>query len=290
MVGAYYEASNTNGSNTSDGSDNSVNSGAVYVFIRDNNQWIQQAYIKPSHIDFEIDFGRSLDIDGNTLVIGSSGDNREVTGINPPASNNNSGRSGAAYVFTRTGSDWSEQKILRDVFRNDDDKFGYSCAIDGDKIVIGAPEVDTMFDPNSGRIIFYTRTGSSWDNGQATSSNNSGQFGFAVDMQGDLVIAGAHFLTDGASATSSGDAAIVYQYESNSWTEKQLISAYNPTEFDFFGYSVGISNNTIVAGAPLEDSNSSGIYPADFASGANNDDGSLGACPRIGIVMKESWI
>ncbi len=399
VVGAYYEASDTTGVNTSNGSDNTINSGAVYVFVRDNNQWVQQAYIKPSHIDFEIDFGRSLAIDGNTLVVGSPGDNREATGINPPASNNNAPQSGAvyvftrvgstwsqqadikpsntkiganfghsiaidgdtiivgadgessdgsdpldeslsrsgaayiyartgntwveedylkasnldeddrfgwsvdvsggtvivgafgedssgaqasngsenagaAYVFTRTGTNWSQQTYLKDRLLNENDKFGYSCAIDGDKIVIGAPEVDTMMDPNSGRIIFFTRTGSIWDNGQIISANNSGQVGFTVDMHEDLAIVGAHFLTIGASATANGGAAIVYQFETDHWVEKQIVSAYNPTEFDFFGYSVGISNNTIITGAPFEDSTSAGVFSADFGTGANNDDGS----------------
>ncbi len=400
VIGAYNEQSDSNGSNTSDGSDNTITSGAVYVFVRDNNQWIQQAYIKPSHIDFEVEFGKSLAIEGNTLVVGSPGDSREVTGVNPPASNNNSLHSGAAYVFTRlgntwtqqadikpsntkigarfgqsvaidnntiivgadaesgdgsspideslpragaayiytrtgntwieeaylkasnadeedrfgwcvdvsgdsvvvgafgedsnassqsnnldsnsgaayvfirSGTAWSQQKYFKSLVNNPDDNFGFSCSISGDQLMIGAPLYDTMTKTNAGVVEVFQRTGGNWIHSQFITSSTGGRFGESMDMHSNRAIIGARGATFNTTSTTENGAAFSYELQLGNWEFQDSYSAYNPGTFDFFGYDVGISMSTVVAGSPFEDSNSAGVYPADFSSGADNDDGS----------------
>lgn len=400
VVGAYNEASNISGSNTGDGSNNTVTSGAVYVFVRGDNTWIQQAYIKPSHIDFEIEFGKSLAIDGNTLVVGSPGDNREVSGINPPASNNNSTHSGAvyvytrlgntwtqqadikpsntktgsrfgqsvaidnntiivgadaesgdgsdpldislpragaayiytrtgttwveeaylkasnpdeedrfgwsvdisgnsvvigafgedsnassqsnnldsdsgaAYVFTRSGTAWTQQKYFKSQVNNPDDRFGFSCAIAGDQLMIGSPLYDNMAQTNVGVVEVFQRTGTNWNHSQFITSATGGNFGWSMDMDSDRAIIGARGATFNTSSAIENGAAFSYELQLGNWEFQESYSAFNPDDYDFFGYDVGISPSTIVAGSPFEDSISASISPANFPNNSDNNDGS----------------
>ena len=103
-VGATGEDSNqstiTNGSTASSNNDLS-NSGAVYIFERTDSGWVQKAYIKPPNPDVNDYFGRSVSLNGKTLLVTSRDDSNQTTITNgTTASDDNSNAdSGAAYVF-----------------------------------------------------------------------------------------------------------------------------------------------------------------------------------------------
>ena len=133
-VGGYREdsaATDING----DTSDNSANSaGAVYLFSRTDNSWSQQAYIKASNTDSADYFGYSvaLSIDGNTLVVGAYGEDSVDTGINGEASDNSANEAGAVYLFSRTGSNWSQKSYIKASNTEADDRFGHSVVLSAD--------------------------------------------------------------------------------------------------------------------------------------------------------------
>ena len=123
--------------------DNSVlNSGAVYVFIHSNSTWVQQAYLKASHVDASDFFGSALifSADGNTLAIGARQEDSAATGINSDQLDNMIGDSGAAYVFTRSDDTWSQEAYLKATHTGISDNFGVAIALssDGNTLAIGA--------------------------------------------------------------------------------------------------------------------------------------------------------
>ncbi|CAN7390422.1 FG-GAP repeat protein [Acidovorax sp. LjRoot194] len=130
-VGAILEDSNATGANGDQTSNSMVNSGAVYIYARSGSTWSQQAYIKasnPGPVDF---FGRSVSLsgDGSTLAVGADWESSNATGINGDQTNNASGASGAVYVFTRSGSTWSQQAYVKASNTGANDKFGYSVSL-----------------------------------------------------------------------------------------------------------------------------------------------------------------
>ncbi|MCX6885338.1 MAG: FG-GAP repeat protein [Verrucomicrobia bacterium] len=88
------------------------NSGAAYVFVRSGTTWSQQAYLKASNTDAVDNFGRGVAVSGDTVVVGASGEDSSTTGVNSTQNNMGTG-SGAAYVFVRSGTTWSQQAYLK---------------------------------------------------------------------------------------------------------------------------------------------------------------------------------
>src|SRR5438132_75740 len=121
VVGARFEASNATGVNGNQ-SDNSLSSsGAAYVFVRKGTNWSQQAYLKASNTggptpgdrqggDF---FGAAVAISGDTLVVGAYQEDSNATGVNGNQNDNSATNSGAAYVFVRNGTNWTQQSYLK---------------------------------------------------------------------------------------------------------------------------------------------------------------------------------
>lgn len=113
VIGAPYEASNAAGVNGIQSDNSATNSGAAYVFARDGTNWTQQAYIKASNTGAYDEFGYSVALSGNTLVIGARYESSAAASVNGIQSDNGATYSGAAYVFVRDGTNWSQQAYLK---------------------------------------------------------------------------------------------------------------------------------------------------------------------------------
>lgn len=98
-VGASLESSGATGVGGDETDNSAINSGAVYVYTRDGATWSQQAYIKASNTDAGDQFGYSVALSGDTLVVGACTEDSNATGVNSDESNNTAANSGAAYVF-----------------------------------------------------------------------------------------------------------------------------------------------------------------------------------------------
>lgn len=159
-VGAPFEDSATIGINSTPNDDGTAdNSGAVYVFTRSGNTWGQQAYIKASNAGASDLFGipASISGDGNTLVAGSVREDSATSGINStPNDDGTANSSGAAYVFTRSGSTWNEQAYIKASNNTTTGWFGVSVSISGDAstLVVGAFFEDGSA-VDSGAVYFY---------------------------------------------------------------------------------------------------------------------------------------
>ncbi|NNE34075.1 MAG: hypothetical protein HKN13_02490, partial [Rhodothermales bacterium] len=127
------------------------NNGAAYVFTRSGGSWSEQAKLLASDKASGDYFGYSVAIDGDTALIGASGEDDSGTSQN-----------GAAYVFTRSSGSWSEQAKLLASDKASGEYFGNSVAIDGDTALIGASGEDDSGTYNNGAAYVFTRSGGSW--------------------------------------------------------------------------------------------------------------------------------
>src|SRR5205814_1608421 len=132
------EDSNATGVNGNQADNSASGSGAAYVFVRSGTTWSQQAYLKASNAEAGDQFGVSVALSGDTLVVGATSEDSNATGVNGNQADNSAGWSGAAYVFVRSGTAWSQQAYLKASNAGAGDVFGYSLALSGDTLAVGA--------------------------------------------------------------------------------------------------------------------------------------------------------
>ena len=219
-----------------------VNSGCAYVFTRAGSIWTQQAKLVASDGAIQDRFGISVSLDGDTALIGAYADDVNVN------------NSGSAYVFTRTGSIWTQQAKLVASDGGEDDEFGYSVSIDGDTAVIGA-----FFDDdngiNSGSAYVFTRTGSTWEQQEKLlplDGASDDQFGNSVSLEGDMALIGSHYDDDNGDVSGS---AYLFVRSGNDWTQRQKLVASDGEEGDKFGCGVCINQYYALIGAKQDDDN-----------------------------------
>ncbi len=127
-IGAPTEDSDANGVNGDQTDNSAVNSGAAYIFTRNGATWSQQAYLKASNTEAGDFFGISVAIFGDTMVAGAALEDSNTNGVNGDRTDNSAIDSGAAYVFIRDGTAWSEQAYLKASNSEAGDRFGFSAA------------------------------------------------------------------------------------------------------------------------------------------------------------------
>jgi hypothetical protein len=313
VVGALDESSNqttiTNGATAS--SDNSAGfAGAAYVFVRNGDTWAQQAYLKAHNAGHSDQFGASVAISGNTIVVGAYKEDSEQNFVsNGPTGgyDNPLYTSGAAYVFTRSGTTWTEQAYLKASNNRADyypRYFGMSVAIDGDTIVVGAEgessaqttvtngntASDDRSAQNAGAVYVFVRSGVDWSQQaylKASNAEASDFFGGSVAISGDTIVVGADgessnqtTITNGDTASAdnsqvSAGAAYVFTRTGDQWAQQAYLKAASVGP-DGFGYAVAISGDSIVVGAFGDSSNQTTITNGSGAS-SNNSANSSGA-------------
>jgi hypothetical protein len=290
-VGAYSEASSTKGINNP-WDDLANYAGAVYVYSRDvvSGIWSQQAYVKASNTGALDHFGSSVALsqDGNTLAVGAPGEDGSSTGINNP-SDEAATNAGAAYVYSRTGTTWSEQAYVKASNTGAGDNFGSSVALsgDGNTLAVGAyledsgsTGIDSAPDESAtdaGAVYLYSRDGSGiWSEQAYVKADNTGAgdwFGISVALSadGNTLAVGAALEDSGTTGINSTadelapDSGAVYVYSrdviSGIWNQQAYVKASNTWAGDYFGYPVVLSadGNTLAVGAGDEDSSTTGI-------------------------------
>ncbi len=311
-VGADREDSAAIGINdTSIGqADNSAsNAGAVYVFIRSGSNWSQQAYIKASNTEASDSFGRSVALsgDGSTLAVGADREDSAAIGINDTSigqADNSASNAGAVYIFTRSGSNWSQQAYIKASNTEASDSFGRSVALSGDgsTLAVGADREDSAAigindtsigqadnsASNAGAVYIFTRSGSSWTQQayiKASNTEAGDSFGRSVALSGDgstlavgadredSVATGINDTSIGQADNSAFNAGAVYVFtrSGSNWSQQAYIKASNTQASDFFGRSVALSGDgtTLAVGADQEDSAATGINDTSIGQADN---------------------
>jgi len=138
VVGAPDERSKATGVNGDQSDNSALYAGAAYVFVRDGTNWSQQAYLKASNTDADDGFGSAVAVLDNLVLVGARNEASNATGVNGDQSDNSAPIAGAAYVFLRSTTNWSQQAYLKPSNTRTYDEFGSSLAVSGDTVVVGA--------------------------------------------------------------------------------------------------------------------------------------------------------
>jgi hypothetical protein len=305
-VSAYFEASATKGINGNQNDDSIPQAGAVYVFTRRGTTWSQQAYIKASNTgeagtegNFgdgdQFGFSISLSDDGNTLAVGANAEDSNAKGINGNQNDNAMQSAGAAYIFVRSGTTWTQQAYVKAPNTAPNVQFGYSVALSADgntfavssfdeggasRVVVNGP--NGPFPPGrngTGAIYVYTRSASTWTLQsylKASNAENGDSLGVMVSISDDGNTIAGGILDEDCLATgvnpsnacdtdqptdTSAGAVVVFIRNGTQWAQQAFIKASNTGKEDWFGSRLQISGdgNTLAVAAQLEDSAAQGI-------------------------------
>lgn len=315
VVGAPSESSAATGVNGNAGDDTASGAGAVYVFARSGGVWTQQAYIKASNAQAGDNFGSSVALSGDTLVVGAPGEDSVSAAINAGQVDNTASNAGAAYVFVRSGTTWAQQAYIKTPNMGAGDKLGFAVALSGDTLAVAAPNEDSaargvdgpMSDENAsnaGAVYVFVRAGTTWRYQSYLKASNTGAndlFGFAVALSGDTLAvsadneASAAFGVGGDQGDdSAAGAGAVYMFVRNTanatWSQQAYIKASNTGRGDFFGSAVALSGDTLAVGAYHEAS------AANTVNGNQGDDnakdaGAVYVFARTGTTwMQQAYI
>ncbi len=219
-----------------DGQGNAAN--IIYIFSwNDVTQTWDDTVISVS--DVQSSWSNYLDISGDVVVGGDKGD--DSSGVS----------GGGVHVYQWSGAEWQET-ILTASDAQAGDQFGWTTAIDGDRIVVGA-RYDDDSGTDAGSAYIYEWNGSSWDETKLLASDgaNLDAFGSSVAIDGDRVVVGARL---GDVLGDSSGSAYVYSWNDGGWDETKL-TASDASENDYFGGSVAIDGDIIVVGASGDDDN-----------------------------------
>jgi len=223
--------------------------GAAYVFTRSGSTWTQQQVLEASDAQSGDNFGYAVSIssDGNTAIVGA------------PYEDTSASQAGAAYVFTRSGSTWTEQQILRASNGGGDDNFGTSVSVsgDGNTVAVGAPQEDTT-GGDAGAVYVFTRSGSTWTQQQLVQGTDvaaNDQTGSSVALNSD----GTVLLFAARNKNTGRGALYLFVGDGATWTQQQKITSSDAQDYDRLGTSLSLSgdSSTAISGAPYEDTGNS---------------------------------
>lgn len=189
--------------------------------------WTEQARVTASGGGASDAFGNSIDISGDTIVVGAPG---RASGV------------GAAYVFVRQGSNWTQQAILTNTPPLANGGFGTAVAIHGNTILVGAP--GQAFSFPAGRAYAFVRNGTNWTQqaafvAPAPDNQVNNRFGASVDISGERIVIGAPWASSGGA---------IYVAERNSGIWSALTRLLGSPEDGDFGSSVAMDGDTMVVG------------------------------------------
>jgi hypothetical protein len=233
IVGAKFDDSST---------------GAAYVFVRSGSSWTLQQKLVADDAAVGDLLGHDVAVDGDTAIVGAtSGDG-------------NAPNSGSAYVFTRSGSVWTQQEELIAPDGGGGDDFGSSVAIDGDSAIVGA-YLDGYSGSFSGSAYVFTRSGTTWSFEQILVPLDGAAgdlFGSAVDIEADTALISA--MRDEDTAGTDQGSAYIFTRSGSTWLQDTKLLASDAVSGQWFGRSASLNEGVAVVGAYRDDSDTGAAY------------------------------
>jgi hypothetical protein len=271
---------------------NGTDAGSAYLFQFDGSHWVMQTKFNPEDASAFDYFGYSVSLFGNWCLVGAVGDDDNgkrdagavyfhrggstleqtkyrasdaaagdffgnsvsLSGdyalIGAFRDDDNGEDAGAAYMFHFNGTEWVEHTKLLASNPAGSTGFGWSVSLSGDYALIGVPN-----DGNAGSSYIFHFDGSNWvEQARLTASDGTAgdQFGYSVALSGDLALIGAY--NDDENGTSSGS-AYIFRSNGSTWVEEAKLLASDSQPFDLFGYSVSLSGDYALVGAPVDQNN-----------------------------------
>ncbi|MEE8155935.1 MAG: FG-GAP repeat protein [Phycisphaerales bacterium] len=220
-----------------------VDAGAVYVFVHQGNEWVEQAKLTASNGASENRFGSSVAVSGETIIVGA------------PFGSGKIGGTGAAYIFELQGDTWEEVASIGPTNGELTDAFGSAVAIEGDRALVGAPSHNAL-GKESGAAYFFVREDGFWSTGPqkiVPADGFAGQkFGISVALANDRACIGVG--KDDDAGINAG-AAYFFMQGGGQWAEISKLTASDGVGGEFFGLAVALDEDDAVIGEPLDDLN-----------------------------------
>ncbi len=224
-------------------------SGSAYLYVRSGGVWSEQAKLLPSDGAAFDEFGASVSVNGDTVVVGATRDD------------DNGNDSGSAYVFDLTGATGvvNEDAKLLPSDGAAFDEFGASVSVNGDTVVVGATRDDDNGNDSGSAYVFDLTgaTGVVSEDAKLLPSDGAAfdEFGASVSVNGDTAVVGAPFDDDNGNDSGSayvfgltGATGVVSE-------DAKLLPSDFANDGDRFGLFVSVSGDTAVVGAPFDDDN-----------------------------------
>ncbi|HQR36431.1 MAG TPA: putative Ig domain-containing protein, partial [Blastocatellia bacterium] len=217
--------------------------GSAYVFVYANGLWTYQAKLNAgdSSVGDGDRFGWSVSLSGNSVIVGSYQDD-----------GNAGADQGAAYVFVRIGSTWTQQQKLVASDAAAGDLFGHKVAISGETAVVAADQDDIGGNTDQGSAYVFKRNGASWSQQKKLTGANSAaydRFGSSVAISGTTILIGSASDDDNANNVQDCGTAYVFVFDGVDWAQQAKLAAADLAANDYFGFSVDISGDLAVIGA-----------------------------------------
>ena len=181
-------------------------------------------------------FGRSVALSKRFAFVGAPRVDQVATDV------------GRVYAYTHDGSDFGLTAEIRSPETSSMGRFGTSISADAGRVLIGAPGASGN-DVATGAAYIFRREGADWTLEQkivAPDGVQRDQFGFAVDMEGDVAVIGARHED---SAGSDAGAAYVFRFDGQSWLQEQKLTAGDRVPRAEFGNAVALDHSILVIGA-----------------------------------------
>ncbi|MBI1761102.1 MAG: FG-GAP repeat protein [Acidobacteria bacterium] len=140
-----------------------ANQASVYVFVRSDTVWTFQAKLAAVDGATSDQFGFAFALSGDTLVVGAPFDDIDQDSV---------------YVFTRSGTSWSQQQKLTASDGATGDHFGVAVALSGNTFVAGASDDNISANADQGSAYVFTRSGTAWMFQQKLTANDGAAFDF----------------------------------------------------------------------------------------------------------------
>ena len=229
--------------------------GFVYVFEPDpDGDWVQVQQLEAFDRAEDDQFGASVALDGDWLIVGSNHDDDK--GEN----------SGSVYVYRHDGSEYVFDQKLNMTQNGGNDRFGWRVAIQGD-ILLAAAYWDSYYAIGwqSGSVAIFRRDGGAWTQQQVLIggvSDEFDQFGYSIDLDDEVIVVGARQYGDPEQADQYAEQGIVFVYrivaplEAMPWSILEEVERIEPPEASpglLFGSSVNIEDGRIIVGVEMDD-------------------------------------
>jgi hypothetical protein len=224
---------------------------SAYVFVRSGTSWTQQAKLTPADISAFDFFGASVAINGTCVAVGAPGDD------SPGMSDH-----GSVYVYTLSGASWIQRNKLTPADVSAGDDFGTSVSVDGDNILVGAPNDDAVgtIESKEGSAFLFTKSpfALTWIQAGkliADDAATSDKFGTAVAIKADLMLIGAPNKNNSVPGTPAGrGCAYIFVNNSGTWLIKdhlRLPDYSNDINEMYFGISVALTDSFATIGSSV---------------------------------------
>ncbi|MDP6444813.1 MAG: protein kinase, partial [Pirellulaceae bacterium] len=227
----------------------SGNATVVDVFHRDDDTWRREQTLAPSAADTI--FGPNVAIDNGRIVVVRK------------TSLNSQNEAITAVVFAHGQDAWGEQQALSRLGSVRLGQVSPAVAIDGDRLVVGAPKDPTGNEDQTGVASAYRWDGERWELQQTLSPASTEQ---CVGFGAILAIDGAHLLVGAVGRDGQSQSGAVYSFELNGdeWSQSEQMVSNEVAADDRFGVALAVSGQRAIVAAPGFNGNARGEGDVHF--------------------------